>query len=224
MRRKYVLALLVVLLLGASVVGSVLFRHSAEPVNITVDFRLTPLESNDPLPNVPVRLVFGAAPGWQNKDAGYRFVTDADGRAKFTTTGVVDRRWRMEPVAMTPLSWPKRSNHIMIAAELDQPVPQKDGTYSHMPWLHTLDLDCDSSQCATSDIVWIYTRDAQGNFTRPVEYVGEPSSLSAPELNGMLLGGPGYKAADFWLSTDDPQRKQWDVKLVLQRRPPPVLR
>ena len=224
MRKTYVLAVLGCIALAALVAGSSLFRHSTQTVTVNVDFRLSPLESNEGLAGVPVRLVFDDGPGWQNKDAGYRFVTDSDGRAKFTTTGVVDRRWRMVPYAMTGLSLPKRSDHIMIAAELDQPIPRKDGQYDHVQWLHTLDLDCDSSQCATSDIVWIYTRDAQGNFTRQVEYVGEPSSLSAPELNGMLLGGPGYKAADFFLSTDDPERKRWDVKLVLQKRPPPVLR
>jgi hypothetical protein len=222
MRKKYVFALLGVLFVGACLVGSVLFTHSTQTVAINVDFRLTKLESEEGLAGVPIRIVLGDGQGWQGKDAGYRFVTDADGRAKFTTTGKVDRRWRMQPIGFTPFSIPQRSDHIMIAAELEQPIPRKDGGYDHVPWLHTLDLDCGSGRCATSDIVWIYTRDLQGDFTRPVQYVEE--SLSAPELNGMRLGGPNYKAADFWLSTDDPARRQWDVKLVLQKRPPPVLR
>jgi len=223
MRKKHIVVLLGLVVLGACLVGRVLFRQSSQTVSVDVDFRLTPLESNDPIPGVPVRLVLGS-PGWQGKDAGYRFVTDADGRAKFSTTGVVDRRWRMVPVAMTPISLPQRSDHILVAAELEQPIPRKDGGYDHVQWLHTLELDCTANQCATSDITWIYTRDAAGNFTRMLQYASESGGLTVPELNGMVLGGPGYKAADFWLATEDPARKKWDLRLVLQKRPAPVLR
>src|SRR4051812_25537924 len=150
MRKLIVVA--VVGCLGLVAVGSVLFRHSAKPVTVNVDFRLSPLEKDEGLPGVPVRLVFGDAAGWQDKDAGHRLVTDSDGRAKFTTTAVIDRRWKMVPVAMTPFSIPQRFDHLKISAQLDQDIPRKDGQYDHVPWLHTLDLDCTSSQCSTSDI------------------------------------------------------------------------
>jgi hypothetical protein len=50
--------------------------------------------------------------------------------------------------------------------------------------------------------------------------------LKMPELGAMVLTGPGYKAADFFLSPADadPDRKRWKVKLMLQRKPAPVLR
>lgn len=223
MRKKIVFALLALLVIAGCLVGSVLFRHSQETVTVDVDFRLTKLESDEGLAGVPVRLVLGGGPGWQSAGAGYKFTTDTEGRAHFTTTGVVERRWRMVPLAMTPISVPQRSDHMLIAAELAQPLPRKDGSYDSVQWLHQLDLDCTPGQCATSDITWVYTRDAKGDFTRMCQY-DENGSLRAPELGGMALGGPGYKAADFWLSTDDPARKQWNVKLVLQRRPPPILR
>jgi hypothetical protein len=221
--RKKIAFVLMVLLVGACVVGSIIFRHRSESVSVNVDFRLTKFESDEGLAGVPVRLVVGDATGWQAKDAGYRFVTDTDGRAKFTLPGTVDRRWRWEPVGFTPFSIPVRSNHTMLAIELAQPIPKKDGTYDSAQWLHTLDLDCTEGQCATTDITWIYAKDTKGDFTQLCQY-DENGSLRAPELGGMALGGPGYKAADFWLSTDDPGRKHWDVKLVVQRRPPPVLR
>ena len=40
----------------------------------------------------------------------------------------------------------------------------------------------------------------------------------------MALDGPGYKASDFFLRQAAPDRSRWAVKLVLQRKPAPVLR
>jgi hypothetical protein len=94
--------------------------------------------------------------------------------------------------------------------ELDQLVPTAGGQYNHYQWLHTLHIDCYSAyQCATTDIGAIYSRDAQGRFTRPGE---------------MNLGGLGYKTADVFLSPaeNDPSRKRWNLKLIVQRRPAPV--
>ena len=222
MRKKIVLVL-VGLLLGAVAVGSVLFRHKPEPVTVAVDFRLTKFESDEGLAGVPIRMVIGDAPGWQAKDAGYRFVTDAEGRAKFTMPGLVEQRWLWEPVGMTPISIPVKGNHVKLALELAQPIPRKDGTYDSAQWLHTIDLDCTSGQCKTVDFTWLFAKDKSGDFTQPLRY-DQDGSLHAPELGEMVLGGPGYKSADFWLSTDDPERKHWDVKLVVQQRPKPVLR
>ena len=169
-----------------------------------------------------MRLVPGAA-DWQDPNAGHRFVTDAQGEAHFTTPGVVDRRMRMAPYAMTGVSVPKRVDHMQIAVELEQLVPTAGGDYHHYQWLHTLDIDCyTNSNCATSDITAVYTRDAQGRFTRKGRY--DNQGLSMPELGGMLLGAPGYKAADFFLSTADPERKRWTLRIMLQRKLAPVLR
>ena len=221
--RKLAFALLARVFLIGAAVGATLFRYSAKTVAIDVDFRLTPLEKNEGLAGVPVRLVLGDARGWQDADAGHRFVTDADGRAHFTMTGTVDRRWTWQPIAQTGLSIPSRSDHLQIAAELEQPIPRADGHFDRYPWLHVMDIDCMTpSDCSTSDITGVYTRDASGRFTRGGEWRG--TDLSMPELNGMLLTGAHYKASDFFLSTSDPARNKWNLRLVLQRKPDPVRR
>lgn len=215
---KYVLAML-----------SCLSIHG-QTVPVDVYFKMTELERMDrPLAGVPVRLVVGEVAGWQGPNAGHRFVTGPEGDARFTVEGVVDRRWNMVPYAMTGLSFPKRADHVMIAAELEQLIPTPSGEYRHLQWLHTLDLDCYTEDyCATSDIGAIYTRDAKGRFTvkgQPGPSTRHmPGGLKMPELGGMVLSGPGYKATDFYLSPADPGRKRWKVKLTLQRKPPPVWR
>jgi hypothetical protein len=202
-----------------------------QTVMVDVDFKLTELEAPDRrLAGVPVRLVLGQGSDWQGPNAGHRFVTDAKGEARFSAEGLVDRRWRMVPYAMTGLSFPKRADHITIAAELEQLIPTASGQYNHFQWLYTLDIDCyTASDCASSDITAVYSRDAKGWFTRQGEPVPDqyaPPGLKMPELGAMVLTGPGYKAADFFLSPADadPDRKRWKVKLMLQRKPAPVLR
>jgi hypothetical protein len=201
-----------------------------QTVAVDVSFQMTELERPDrPLAGVPVRLVVGEVADWQGPDAGHRFVTGPEGDAKFTVDGVVDRRWNMVPYGMTGLSFPKRSDHVMIAAELEQLIPTAGGEYRHFQWLYTLDLDCyTTDSCATSDITEVYTRDAKGRFTvrgqRESSGPRLPGGLKMPELGGMVLTGPGYKAADFFLSPAGPDRKRWRVKLTLQRKPPPVWR
>jgi hypothetical protein len=200
------------------------FLIHGQSVTVDVDFKLTELEKPDRrLADVPVRLVLGEGPDWQGPNAGQRFVTDAKGEAHFTAPGVVDRRMRMAPYAMTGVSVPKRTDHMQIAVELEQLVPTASGDFHHYQWLHTLDIDCyTASDCATSDIAAVYTRDVQGRFTRKGRY--DDRGLSMPELGGMMLGAPGYKAADFFLSTADPERKRWTLRLMLQRKPAPVWR
>jgi hypothetical protein len=203
----------------------------AQTVNIDVDFALTPYVDSmnkplgplDKLTGVPVRVILGESPGWQDPDAGHRFVTDSTGQARFTTKGIVDRRWKSVNVGMTGLSIPKRSDHMRIAVELEQLIPTAGGKYDRFQWLHLMDIDCISGDnCSTSDFTGIYTRDANGRFTRRADYSND--GLKLPELGGMVLGGPGYKVADFFLSTTDPAKKTWQLKLVLQRMPAPVMR
>lgn len=211
-RTKYAMALLSTLVFG-------------QTVPIDVSFKMTELEKADhPLAGVPVRLVLGQVSDWQGPDAGHRFVTGADGTATFTMQGIVDRRWRMVPYAMTGLSFPKRMDHLWIAAELEQLIPTREGAYRHLQWLHTMEIDCYSADTsATSDISEIYTRDDKGRFARRGDY--RPlDRLIMPDLGGMALGGPGYKASDFFLSPASEDRKHWKVRLTLQRKPAPVLR
>ncbi len=201
-----------------------------QTVTVDVEFKMSELEKPDSrLAGVPVRLVLGEVPDWQGPNAGHRFVTDAQGEAKFTVAGMVDRRWRMVPYAMTGLSIPRRSDHIMVAAELEQLIPAAGGEYRHLQWLHTMDIDCDTpDDCSTSDINAVYTRDAQGRFTvraKPGPSAPNmPGGLIMPELGGMVLSGPGYKAADFFLIPQNQDRRRWKVRLWLQRKPAPVWR
>ncbi len=213
MRRvKYVLPLFSSLLYG-------------QTVTVDVSFKMTEPERVDrPLAGVPVRLVLGEVADWQGPNAGHRFVTGPDGAAKFRVEGVVDRRWKMVPYAMTGLSFPKRSDHIMIAAELEQLIPTASGEYRHLQWLYTMDIDCYSPDfCATSGIAAVYTRDAQGRFTRRGQW-RQQGDLSMPELEGRELSGPGYKTSGLYLSPSGPDRKRWKVELTLQRKPAPVWR
>jgi hypothetical protein len=175
--------------------------------------------------------VLGPSPDWQDANAGHRFVTDAKGEAHFTSPGIVDRRWRMVPYGMTGLSRPVRADHILIAAELEQTLPTVDGKLNHFQWLHTFDIDCDTtSDCATSGITTIYTRDAKGRFTREAQRVfpsrNSPPSWKLPEMGELVLSDPGYNVTDFFLSQADgePARKRWTVRFILQRKPVPVLR
>ncbi len=194
-------------------------------VTVDVSFQMTELERIDrPLAGVPVRLVLGEVADWQGPNAGHRFVTGEDGVANFTAQGVVDRRWKMVPYAMTGLSFPKRADHIMIAAELEQLIPTASGEYRHLQWLYTMDIDCYTSDtCATSDISSVYTRDDKGRFTRQGQWRPQ-EGLTMPNLGGMMLTGPNYKTADFYLSAASPDRKRWKVRLTLQRKPAPVWR
>jgi len=189
------------------------FLNRRGPVTLDVDFQLTELEAPDrPLASVPVRLVLGKGPHWQSPDAGHCFVTGVNGEAHFTAEGWVDVRWRMVPYAMTGLSFPRCMDHITIGAELEQLAPTASGEYRRFQCLHTLDIDrYTESQCATSGITAVYTRDSRGWFTEPCQPVLNP---------------PGYKTADFFLTPvpSDPPRKHWNLKLILQRRPAPVWR
>lgn len=187
---------------------------------VQVEFRLIDPESRQGLAGVPVRLVLGQTPGWQAPNAGHRFVTDANGEARFTADGLVDRRWRMAPYAMTGLSRPRRSDHMLVAAELEQVVPAAGGETNRYQWLHTLDIDCDSAtECSSSGITTVYTRDAQGGFTSQGQSAG--GGLKMPELGGLVLNGPGYRIESVSLSPE-PEQKGWRLKLTLLRNPPPV--
>jgi hypothetical protein len=203
---------------------------SSQVVTVDVTFTLTELEKPDSrLAGVPVRVVLGEGDDWQGPDAGHRFVTDSKGEAHFTVQGIVDRPIRMLPVAMTGLSTPKRTDHMMIAVELEQLVPTPGSEYKHYQWLHTLDIDCYTrDDCATSDITGVYTRDKKGRFT----VKGEPgpstgpgtAGLKMPELGGMVLSGPMYKTTGLFLQPLDEARTRWKLNLNLQRKPAPVIR
>jgi len=183
---------------------------------------MTQLESTVGIPGVPVSLVLGDAPGWQDPGAGHRFVTGGSGEAAFSTTGRIDRRWVLVPYGFTGLSFPHRVDHLRIAAELEQLIPEPDGSYRPCQWLHVIDLVRHSStDCATSGISRIYTRDARGRFTRTGQFIGR--DIKMPELGGMRLNGLSYKTSGLFLQPDH-GRTRWKLDLTLQRIHPPIRR
>jgi len=196
---------------------------AAQPATVQVDFRLTAFESPQGIADVPVRLVLGAGADALQPGHGQRFTTDADGRARFTLPVPIDRRWISVPVAQTGLSLPKRADHLRVALELTQALPQADGRVLAVPWLHLLDIDCtEGGTCSSRDIVEVFAADAHGQWTRPLRF-GQ-TSPQVPELGGLALSGPGYRLADFQLAPVNAERRQWTLRLVLQQRPVPVRR
>jgi len=124
---------------------------SARTVSLDVAFTLTD-QNNQPLPGVPVRLVFGGK-GWQSPDAGVRIVTAADGTARFTTAAAVERRWTFVNVGFTGLSMPVRADHLPVALELAFVVPQKNGGDIVHRWLYTADVDrLPDGDCTSDDL------------------------------------------------------------------------
>ncbi|HSW03820.1 hypothetical protein [Aquabacterium sp.] len=203
----------------------------AQPATVSVDFRLTRYESDEGIPGAAVRLVLGDAAHARQADTGHRFVTEAEGRARFTMPAVIDRRWISVPVAQTGLSVPRRVDHLHVAVELEQTLPLIDahpsrpaeGRLLTQPWLHLLDIHCISAgSCATSDIGSVYAPDANGQWTRPVRF-GQ-TSPQLPELGGLALSEPGYRTASFLLTPEGEDRSRWTLRLIFQRKPVPVRR
>jgi hypothetical protein len=146
----------------------------AQTVSLNVEFKLTDTEYK-PLSGQPVRLVFGAG-DWQDRSAGNRFVTDANGQAIFTTQARLDRRWTTVPVGFTGLSKPTRADHLQIAAELERVLPGVNaGKDLMLHQLYKMDIDVlPGGDCATADLTDVYLPDAHGRFTKGVPPTGIP--------------------------------------------------
>jgi hypothetical protein len=185
-----------------------------DPATLEVHFKLTDLEYH-PLPGTAVRLVFGFQPGWQNPDAGRRFVTDANGEYRFRTTAVIDQRHRKKPTNFVSslLSRRRNTDHVAVAAELE---------YLGFRWLYALDLyRFPDGTAALLDGFSVYTQDALGRFTIPAAH--DASGWRMADLNGMALTTAGYEPWDFLLQSDPP-RQGWSVRLAFKQSPPPILR
>ena len=184
-------------------------------ITLDVNFQLTDLE-NKPLANVPVRLVLGSDQDWQSPAAGHRFVTGANGDARFSANVVVDKKWRGDSIGFTGLSMPGRTDHLMVAAELERTIENK--VYR---WLYVMHIYCKGGDCSTTDFDDIYTADAKGRFTKKMERarLGSEYMWKPEELGGLLLPGTGFQPSNFAL---DVEKKT--LKLAFKRSPPPVRR
>jgi hypothetical protein len=209
---RFVSALLMLLALMAGVAMS---AH-AQPVALDVTFKLTDLEYH-PLPNVPVRLVFGSDPDWQGAAAGKRVVTDAKGDAHFTTNVTLDPKLRKVPTNFVGslVSGPQQTDHLTVAAELE---------FADFHWLYVADLFHFRQGDTMTDGLSVYTPDERGRFVRKAEYDGHAWKMR--DLKGLMLTHPGYEISDFTLSPDpaDTSGKRWTLRLAFKKSPPPVRR
>ena len=192
----------------------------AQTVPLEVDFQLTDLEYK-PLAGQPVRLIFGEGQDWQAPNVGYRVITAEDGKAHFTANVALERRWRWVNVGFTPFSVPRRTDHLQIAAELEQVIPSAPGGKDiALHVLYRMDVDRFSEgSCSTHGFVGMYTPDGAGRFTNPVP----PTGLTVPNSGGMVLRGEGYTPWDYMLEPAD-RAGEWKIKLAFKRYPAPVRR
>jgi hypothetical protein len=197
--------------LGASV------DRGAARVTIDVHLTLTDLDSN-PLAEQPVRLVVGSEPGWQNLDAGKRFVTDANGKYRFSTKAVLDPQMRKMPTNFMSslVSRKQRTDHLSIAAELG---------YMTFRWLYAVDVyRFPDGTSALLDGLAVYTPDSGGRFTRRATHT--ESGWRMADLDGLVLTTPGYQLGQVTLLPDesDSTRQRWILRVTFQRQPAPMRR
>jgi hypothetical protein len=208
--------------LGAAIVALAVWGASAEVdaedrVVLDVEFKLTDLEYR-PLPKVPVRLVLGTHPDWQGASAGVRFVTDAVGGHRFTTSTVLDKRARKRPTNFVSslVSGAEPTDHLMVAAELG---------YMTFRWLYAVDV---YRFARGGDVLLdgfsVYTPDARGAFTRKAKQ--ESGGWMMSDLGGLALTHPGHEPSNFMLEPDpaDPSNLRWRLRIAFKRSPDPVRR
>lgn len=222
MRRMLFGGLAVATALAAVLLVLLMRGWSARTVALDVEFTLTD-QNNQPLPGVPVRLVFGGK-DWQAPDAGVRIVTAANGTARFTAAAVVDRRFTFVNIGFTGLSMPVRADHLPVALELAFVVPQKSGADVTHRWLYTADIDrLPDGDCTSDDLDNVYESGAGSAFTK---LVGR--NAAGPNFDGLVdgfrLDAAGYKLSDFMLTAPAAGLDQpWHLKLGLKRMPKPIL-
>jgi hypothetical protein len=188
-------------------------------MRVTLDVRFTLTDRDDhPLPDVPVRIVFGCDAGWHSADAGHRFVTDANGAHAFTADVVLDRRMRKPPTSFWSglLSRSQPTDHLTIGTELE---------YMTFSWLYAADVHrFPGGDPVMLDGEAVYTRDAAGDFTIRARH--DARGWWMTELAGMMLTTPGHELTGFQLQPDaqDPTGARWTLRLSYRRSPPPVTR
>jgi hypothetical protein len=202
------IVLIVMILIGdAMALTQTVVGDSTVPISVT--FKLLEEKNayppEEPIPGAEVRLVLGSTPDWQNPDAGHRFVTDSKGEAHFEMHGLIDRRTQSRNIGFTPFSLPSRTDHMLIGVELEHVFPFANNAPSKiLRWLLTMDLDrFKDDQCRTVGFMSIFTQDADGKFTKPLQRQGGEDAWIVPELNNQVVWGMFYKVANFGLSALD---------------------
>lgn len=196
-------------------------KREAEPLAVTVCV-VTP--DYQPIPATSGRMVFCSG-DWQAPEAGYRFVTGADGAAAFHGKAAIVRRWTWQAVGFTPISIPIRTHFLRIGIELEttMPVPPKDELQAFR-WLSLLDVDrWADGTCSGCGVRDVYSQDQQGRFTRRSPrraYPGlqQPWEWKPETIEGREISAPGYQESGTMLSLDE---GCWSLKITLKRWPVP---
>jgi hypothetical protein len=194
-------------------------------VPIDIAFKLVD-DQNVPVPGASLRIVAGVpdwdADGWRGPDAGVRIVTGADGTARFKTDGVVDRRWRWEPVGFTPIRVPVRVDHLGVGFEVARVLPTRHGDVTKH-WFYTTEIwRYVDGTSGTFDMDRVYEAGSDGRFTKLLaKSVSSPDSVIM--IDGLALSGSGYRLADFTLGPAA-DAKTWSLRIVLMQMPKPVMR
>jgi hypothetical protein len=200
-------------MLGALALGAVSGMASAEPVTLTVEFRLTDLDDR-PLPGVPVRLVLGAAPGWQGADAGHRFVTDDNGAHRLVAPAGLDKQWRKLTTNFfsTLMSRSQQTDHVRVAAELQ---------YMTFSWLYAVDVyRFPGGGEVLVDGFSVYTRDSREEFTNQAKR--EAGGWIMADLGGRALTHPGHELGNVMLQPDPVDTSRWTLRMAFRKSPAPV--
>ena len=199
-----------------STVALIAIPVHATPVALAVTFTLTDLDYK-PLPGVPVRVVFGSDPNWQQADAGHRLVTDAKGEARWVAQIDLEERMKKVPTNFVGslLSGPQKAQYLRVGAEM---------TYFERPWLYTVDLYRFAGGDTLLDDTAVYTRDDRGAFTRKAKQ--DKNGWTMADMGGLVLTMPGFEAWNFALDPDpaDPAHSRWTLKLSFKKAPAPVRR
>lgn len=173
---------------------------------------------NRPLPSVPVRLVFGDAPGWQSAAAGHRCTTDAHGEHRATLPAPIERRSRKMPTNFVSslFSRAQPTDFLQVAAELD---------YAGARRLYVIALHHFPDGTVLQEGLSVYTADAAGDFTRQAEFDGREWKMA--DLGGLVLTTPGHAVAEATLRPAPEEASghaRWTLKLTLRRAAEPVRR
>ena len=202
---------------GALALCTVGGTASADPVALAVHFKLTDLDDR-PLPGASVRLVLGSVSGWQGATAGHRFVTDASGAYRFTTSAVLDTHWRKRPTNFLSslISRPQETDHLRVATELE---------YMTFPWLYVVDVYRfrEGGEVLVEGLS-VYTRDARGAFTNKA--ARDAGGWVMADLGGLALTHPGHEPGSIVLEPEGagPSEQRWALRMTLKKSPAPVRR
>jgi hypothetical protein len=194
-------------------VGSGGALRAQQTVPVDVQFSLT-TPDNRPIAGATVRLVIGAAAGWQQAHAGQPFVTDARGTHRLTVNALLESRQRKMPTNFWSdlVARAQHTDHMLVAAELP---------YVGTSWLYVGEVDAFADGTNLSDSApRVYGAGATGNFT--VAATVRDGVWSLPGVSGALTTA-GHEFTQLVL-TPNATRTRWSLTVAMRRQPEPVRR